>query len=96
MPKDEFFVLYAGPVADALDRKVYESALDDFLGLLYGAKIKPKQAFIGRGRVEAEEEAAAYAAASRPRAPESGGGRRSRPASGGRPSPDDSDGIRSR
>ena len=63
MPKDEFFVLYAGPAADALDRKVYESALDDFLGLLYGAKIKPKQAFIGRGRVEAEEEDAAYAAA---------------------------------
>jgi hypothetical protein len=67
MPKDEFFVLYAGPAADALDRKAYESALDDFLGLLYGAKIKPKQAFIGRGRVEAEEEAAAHAPARAPR-----------------------------
>jgi hypothetical protein len=56
IPKDEFVVIYAGPADGELEPKVYEAALDDFLGLLYGAKIKAKQAYLGRGRVEVEEE----------------------------------------
>jgi hypothetical protein len=58
IPKDEFVVIYAGPAGSELEPKVYETALDDFLGLLYGAKIKAKQAYLGRGRVEIEEEVA--------------------------------------
>jgi hypothetical protein len=58
IPKDEFVVIYAGPADSELEPKVYETALDDFLALLYGAKIKAKQAYLGRGRVEVEEEAA--------------------------------------
>jgi hypothetical protein len=58
IPKDEFVVIYAGPVDKELEPKVYETALDDFLGLLYGSRIKAKQAYLGRVRLEFEEEVA--------------------------------------
>jgi len=54
LTKDELIVIYSGGFEDALDAKTLESSIDDFLLLLYGNKVKPKEKYMGR-RVEEEE-----------------------------------------
>jgi hypothetical protein len=46
LTKDELIVVYAGAAEDVIDRKVIVSAIDDFLKLLYGKKIKPKDSYL--------------------------------------------------
>ncbi len=51
--KDELIVIYAGGVDSDIDLKILDSAIEDFLSLLYGNKIRPKEKYIGE-RVEVE------------------------------------------
>jgi hypothetical protein len=46
--KDELIVIYVGTVTDEVGTKILDSAIDDFLLLLYGNKVKPKEKYIGR------------------------------------------------
>jgi hypothetical protein len=50
--RDELVVIYAGPANGDIDEPVLHSAIDDFLGILYGKKIKPKQKYLGKLREE--------------------------------------------
>lgn len=50
--RDELVVIYAGPADGDIDEPVLLSAINDFLGLLYGEKIKPKQKYLGKPREE--------------------------------------------
>jgi hypothetical protein len=56
LTRDELIVVYSGPVADKLDRTLLKYSIDDFLGLLYGKKVKPKKEYIGERREEVREE----------------------------------------
>jgi hypothetical protein len=66
--RDEFAVIYAGPVENELNPAVLYSAISDFLAIMYGKKIKAKKDYIGARRPEPvapppKEEAPAPAAA---------------------------------
>jgi len=63
--KDELIVVYAGPAGDAdISSKILESAIDDFLKILYGKKVKPKKEYIGERAPEPVKPAAEAAAPS--------------------------------
>lgn len=51
--RDELIVVFAGPIEEELDSKTLDSAIEDFLLLFYGNKVKPKEKYLGR-RVEEE------------------------------------------
>lgn len=51
MTRDELIVIYAGPVKEELDQKTLLAAMEDFIKVLYGEKIKPKKGYI----IEVEE-----------------------------------------
>jgi hypothetical protein len=48
--QDELTVLYAGPVENDLKPSVLHSAIQDFLAMLYGRKLKTKKEYIGLKR----------------------------------------------
>jgi hypothetical protein len=50
--QDELAVIYAGPVENELKPAVLQSAITDFLAVLYGKKVKPKRDYIGTRRPE--------------------------------------------
>lgn len=46
--RDEFAVVFAGPVENELKPQVLHAAIKDFLSILYGKKIKAKKEYIGK------------------------------------------------
>jgi hypothetical protein len=50
--RDELIVIYAGPTDSELDKATLSSAIDDFISLLYGEKIRPKDKYLGEKREE--------------------------------------------
>lgn len=45
--KDELIVIYAGPAEGEIDSKTLNNAIKDFMSILYGKKVKPKENYIG-------------------------------------------------
>jgi len=45
--KDELAVIYVGPVEGEVQRNVLNTAIRDFLSILYGKKVKPKKEYAG-------------------------------------------------
>jgi hypothetical protein len=48
--RDELTVIYAGPAEDGVQTGTLRSAIDDFVKLLYGKKVKTKKEFVGTKR----------------------------------------------
>ncbi len=48
--RDEFAVIFAGPVENDIKPPVLNSAINDFIALLYGKKVKAKKEYIGTFR----------------------------------------------
>ena len=46
--RDEFAVVFAGPVENELKPQVLQNAIKDFISILYGKKIKAKKEYIGK------------------------------------------------
>ncbi len=46
--RDEFAVVFAGPVENELKPQVLNTAIRDFLAILYGKKVKAKKEYIGK------------------------------------------------
>jgi hypothetical protein len=46
--RDEFAVVFAGPVESELKPQVLQTAIRDFISILYGKKIKAKKEYIGK------------------------------------------------
>jgi len=51
--RDELLVLYAGPVQEQVEKETLESALNDFITLLYGGKVKTRDKYRGKERAPA-------------------------------------------
>jgi len=51
--RDELLVIYAGPAEDQVEKEILESALCDFITLLYGGKVKIKDKYRGKERAPA-------------------------------------------
>jgi hypothetical protein len=45
--RDEFAVIFAGPVEDDIKPQVLSAAINDFIAVLYGKKVKAKKEYIG-------------------------------------------------
>ena len=54
--KDELIVIYTGGVSDKIDPRTLDSSIKDFISILYGNKVKPKEKYLGE-RKEVKEEA---------------------------------------
>ncbi len=52
LTKDEFIVVYSGPVFNKIDNTLLSSAIADFLSLLYGIEVKSKKEYLGEKREE--------------------------------------------
>jgi hypothetical protein len=50
--RDELAVIYAGSVENELKPDIMHAAIDDFISVLYGGKVKPKKEYIGERRPE--------------------------------------------
>jgi hypothetical protein len=52
LTRDELIVVYCGRTGGGTDSKMLPAAVNDFLDVLYGKKIKPKKEYIGEKREE--------------------------------------------
>jgi hypothetical protein len=53
--KDELIVIYTGGVSDEIDSRTLDSSIKDFISILYGKKVKPKEKYLGEREEEKED-----------------------------------------